>query len=221
MSGSTRTRARWAAIAEARTFSAMLPAPEDRRVLRVHHRCQAVDAVQPDAPLRRAAHPDAAVHQLQIVEVGLQLIGGDVERLLAGVLARLDDRRADDQRDLAAAGHRRVRRARAVGVRDGHPLDRQAERLGRDLEQRRVRAGDVHRADHRRDRAVRLQPAERAGRLERHHQRADRHPDALVRACSADPSRPGARAASPGTRAARSWPTAGRAASGRPRRCSS
>ena len=138
---------------------------------------------------------------LEIVRVGLELGGRELEQLPPCVLGREQDGAPDRGDRLAAARERRARSDRRVGRDDADLLDRDPERLGDERREGRVRAGHVGEGADERHAAVVVEPAGRAARCPRRRTRPRRRgppPRRTEAPCGAARAR--GRAAARGTR---------------------
>ena len=136
-----------------------------------------------DTAVRHAAHPHPAVHQLEVLHGRLEVRRGDGQDLSPCLAGGAFHRGPHGVGDLAAAAGAGIGRRVRVGVDHGHVLHGDAGGLGRDLGERRAGPAHVHRAHHDRERAVAVQPADGARRLDAAHPAA--HGDARAAAPSA------------------------------------
>ena len=129
-----------------------LPAAEAHRALG--------DFLERNGLVGRSLDPDLSVHDLQVFGCCFERGRGQLQGLLPGLTGGLNHWRPDRVEDLAAAGGAGEGSARGVAGGDRDPFRFDAEGLGRDQGQTRVRAGDVGRTDVNLERTVAL---ERAG----------------------------------------------------------
>src|SRR5262249_49948926 len=115
-----------------------------------------------------------AVLDLEIVHRGLELLRGNLERLLLRDLGGLHHGHADGVRGLAARAEASHRRHAGVAGRDLNLVDVAAVAGAADLAQPGVGPGEVDLAGHHLERAIGVEPHGGAGRLKSTEPAAER-----------------------------------------------
>ena len=133
-----------------------------------------------DRSTRRPFHRDVSADDVEVFGRSLELLGGDLEELPAGLACRFKYRAADAVGDLAAARGWAKGRGRGVAGFDPHHVRRDPERFGRDHREPGRGAADIGRAHHHRDRSVWLHPTSRRGRRAGAAPRAQGHAHGLI-----------------------------------------